>query len=64
MDNRFLPSDLVSTGYSTQQRSTAPQHLGKTLATKTDEFLEKFKTAFDPPPSFSKNHITDFFRNS
>ena len=29
-------------------------------ATKSDDFLEKFQTAFDPPPSFSKNHIADF----
>ena len=28
--------------------------------TKTDEFSEKFQTAFDPPPSFSENHIADF----
>ena len=29
--------------------------------TKTDEFLEKFQTAFDPTPSsFSENHIADF----
>ena len=27
-------------------------------ATKTDEFSEKFQTAFDPlPPSFSENHV-------
>ena len=24
---------------------------------KTDEFLEKFQMAFDPPPSFSENHV-------
>ena len=30
-------------------------------ATKTDEFSEKFQTAFDPPPpSFSENHVADF----
>ena len=28
--------------------------------TKTDEFSEKFQTAFDPPPSFSENHFTIF----
>ena len=27
---------------------------------KTDEFSEKFQTAFDPPPSFSENHIAIF----
>ena len=26
--------------------------VGKDPATKSDEFLEKFQTAFDPPPSF------------
>ena len=33
--------------------------LGKPNPAKTDEFLEKFETAFDPP-SFSENHIADF----
>ena len=27
---------------------------------KTDEFSEKFQTAFGPPPSFSENHIAIF----
>ena len=35
-------------------------HLGTDGPTKTDEFSEKFQTAFDPPPSFSENHITIF----
>ena len=34
--------------------------LGTGGPTKMDEFSEKFQTAFDPPPSFSKNHIADF----
>ena len=34
--------------------------LGTGDASKTDEFSEKFRTAFDPPPSFSENHIADF----
>ena len=34
--------------------------LGKHPPSKTDEFLEKFQTAFDPPPSFSENHVADF----
>ena len=34
--------------------------LGKHTPSKTDEFSEKFQTAFDPPPSFSENHIADF----
>ena len=35
-------------------------NLGKHPHSKTDEFSEKFQTAFDPPPSFSENHIADF----
>ena len=34
--------------------------LGTDGDTKTDEFSEKFQTAFDPPPSFLENHIADF----
>ena len=34
--------------------------LGKDGVSKIDEFSEKFQTAFDPPPSFSENHIADF----
>ena len=37
--------------------------LGKPLPTKTDEFLEKFQTAFDPPPSFSENYVADFLKS-
>ena len=33
-------------------------NLGKDPATKPDEFLEKFQTAFDLP--FSENYIADF----
>ena len=32
----------------------AQQPLGKRTFSKTDEFLEKFQTAFDPPPTFSR----------
>ena len=35
--------------------------LGTGDGAKTDEFSEKFQTAFDPPPSFSENHIAVFF---
>ena len=38
--------------------------LGKGQATKLDEFLEKFQTAFDPPPrppSFLGNYIAICF---
>ena len=34
---------------------------GKLTATKTDEFSEKLQTVFDPPPSFSENHVADFW---
>ena len=35
--------------------------LGMTAHTKTEEFWEKFRTAFEPPLSFLKNLIADFF---
>ena len=35
--------------------------LGKDPATKLDEFLEKFQTAFDPHPSFLENYVAIFF---
>ena len=39
--------------------------LGTGDATKTDEFLEKFQTAFDPPPSsFSENYVADFLKHT
>ena len=44
--------------------SVINSHLGKPLPTKTDEFSEMFQTTVDPPPSFSKNHVADFFQNS
>ena len=34
--------------------------LGKDPATKSDEFLEKLQTAFDPPPSFLENYVAIF----
>ena len=34
--------------------------LGMPTSSKTDEFSEKFQTAFDPPPSFSEKHIANF----
>ena len=42
--------------------TTMLQSLGTDGPTKTDEFSEKFQTAFGPPlpPSFSENHIADF----
>ena len=38
--------------------------LGKLSPSKTDEFSEKFQTAFDPPPSFSESYVANFFWNS
>ena len=43
-------------GTSLQQRT-----LGKDPATKSDEFLEKFQTAFDPPPHFWKIVLQIFY---
>ena len=37
------------------------QELGKPVSTKTDEFPENFRTAFDPPSApFSENYIAIF----
>ena len=35
-------------------------YLGKGPATKSDEFLEKFQTAFDPP-TFLENYVAIFY---
>ena len=34
--------------------------LEKDLATKSDDFLEKFQKAFDAPPSFLENYVANF----
>ena len=35
--------------------------LGKGQATKSDDFLEKFQMAYDPPPpSFLENYVANF----
>ena len=34
--------------------------LGTGHVTKSDEFLEKFQTAFDPPPRFRKLYCNSF----
>ena len=34
--------------------------LGKSRATKSDDFLEKFQTALDPPPHFWKIILQSF----
>jgi len=33
--------------------------LRKGPATKSDDFLEKFQTAIDPPPSFLENYVAN-----
>ena len=38
-------------------------NLGKSPATKSDESLEKFQTAFDPPPHFWKIILQIFIMN-
>ena len=35
-------------------------YLGTEHVSKSDEFSEKFQTAFDPPPSFSESYIALF----
>ena len=35
--------------------------IGTGGCTKTDAFLEKFQTAFDPLPSFLENYIAIFY---
>ena len=39
----------------------AMAHLGKGPTTKSDDFLEKFQTAFDPPPSFLEIMLQTFY---
>ena len=36
--------------------------LGTPVCTNIDEFLEKFQTAFEPPPSFSENHVANLYQ--
>ena len=50
-------SDLESPGNGVQWMLA----LGKGPATKSDEFLEKFQTAFDPPSSFLEIYVANFF---
>ena len=38
---------------------TISSNLDKGGATKSDEFLEKFQTAFDPPHSFLENYVAN-----
>ena len=51
---------LVSHLHNLRSRISPALALGKGGVSKTDEFLEKFQTAFDPPPSFSENHVALF----
>ena len=38
-----------------------PPLLGKGPATKSDDFFEKFRMTFDPPPSFLGNYVAIFY---
>ena len=71
-DQLKKPAGQVLINWLSQQHNQKHQHqwhehqqanLGKPVPTKTDEFSEKFQTAFDPP-SFSENHVADLFQNS
>ena len=42
-----------------EKQRLVKKNLGTDGVTKMDEFSEKFQTAFEPPSSFSENHITD-----
>ena len=54
-DDEFWRLAFVFSCVITSQALTPVSHLGKGGYTKTDEFLEKFQTAFDPPLIFGKS---------
>ena len=45
-----------------KEKELAQSNLGKPPPTKTDEFSEKFRTAFDPPPHFRKIILRIFYK--
>ena len=57
------PTNAPSSAPCNDITKVSPTPLGKPNPPKTDEFSEKFQTAFDPPPSFSENHIADFLKS-
>ena len=55
-----LPKEGDKCSCQSNRRYDYTKLLGKDPATKSDEFLEKFQTAFDPPPSFLENYVANF----
>ena len=54
-----LPKEGDKCSCQSNCRNDYTKLLGKDPATKSDQFLEKFQTAFDHP-SFSENHVVNF----
>ena len=47
---RLIHQKVPTTFQNFQKEGIVDHHLGTGHATKSDEFLEKIQTAFDPPP--------------
>ena len=61
-NNKYLSANLrYLPQFVTRGVEVNSSCLGKPSTSKTDEFSEKFQTAFEspPPPSFSENHIAN-----
>ena len=56
----YVPDNVKSGNKCKKQIKVLLKSLGKGPATKSDELLEKFQTAFDPPASFLENYISIF----
>ena len=60
-DTKHLAHNLSeSVIYDLSNETNEATFLGTGDGTKMDDFLEKFQTAFDPPPSFSENYVAFF----
>ena len=57
----YVPDNVKSASKCKKQIKVLLKSLGKGPATKSDELLEKFQTAFDPPASFLENYIANFY---
>ena len=57
----YVPDNVKSANKCKKQIKVLLKSLGKGPATKSDELLEKFQTAFDPPASFLENYIANFY---
>ena len=57
----YVPDNVKSGNKCKKQIKVLLKSLGKGPATKSDELLEKFQTAFDPPPHFWKKYIAIFY---